>query len=470
MTQTHQDINHTPGQETPSEPEQPAEPVLAPSSVVVPTGSELEVIAARGGRGAQAGRSQESSSALSQARAEEAQEWDAVVLSSFGGPEGQDDVIPFLRNVTRGRGIPDERLEEVATHYRANGGVSPINAQNRALRAALEAEMRRRGIELPLLWANRNWDPYVAEVLQELHDRGQDRVLVLATSAFSGYSSCRQYREDYGVALEETGLADQMTVAKIRQYYDAEGFLIPFVEGLLAALTEITKQPAHGQRPTRILFAAHSVPDVDGLASGPEQMRDQFVGGSAYVHQLLSASREIMDRVARDAAVTPDWELVFQSRSGSPKVPWLEPDINDAVVKAAEEGAGGVIVVPIGFVSDHMEVIWDLDTEAKETAHEQGLAFIRTATPGTHPAFVSALVDLIEQRMVGRQAPPRISACSNATWFDTCAAECCVKVLRGASEPRPTIAQREPGAPLPVGTDAVAIGSESADSDTVVYL
>nr|WP_232818066.1 ferrochelatase [Kocuria sp. CPCC 104605] len=432
------------------------EETLAPSAVVVPTGAELERIAADGGAGAAAGRDHESSAALSQARADAPADWDAVVLSSFGGPEGQDDVIPFLRNVTRGRGIPDERLEEVATHYRANGGVSPINAQNRALREALETEMRARGIQTPILWANRNWDPYVADVLRQLHQDGKDRVLVLATSAFSGYSSCRQYREDYGVALEETGLVDQMTVRKIRQYYDSQGFLIPFVEGLQTALTQITEQEAFQDGPVRILFAAHSVPDVDGLTSGPEQMRDQFVGGSAYVHQLLAASREIMNRIGGATGETPEWELVFQSRSGSPKVPWLEPDVNDAIEKAAEDGATGVIVVPIGFVSDHMEVIWDLDTEAAETAGEQGLAFIRTATPGTHPAFVSALVDLLEQRMVGRDAPPRVSACAEGTWFDTCAAECCVKVLRGATEPRPTISQRTPAEPLPVGLDDVA--------------
>ncbi|MDO4254121.1 MAG: ferrochelatase [Kocuria sp.] len=430
--------------------------VLVPSTVPVPTGEQLRQLAERGGAEAAAGRAQESSSVLSQARAESPQEWDAVVLSSFGGPEGQEDVIPFLRNVTRGRGIPDERLEEVATHYRHHGGVSPINQQNRELRAALEHHMRERGIHTPLVWANRNWDPYVADVLRDLHSQGKDRVLVLTTSAFSGYSSCRQYREDYGVALAETGLSDAMTVAKIRQYYDSEGFLIPFVEGLETALQTIDADAGASDGPVRILFAAHSVPDVDALASGPEQMRDQFVSGSAYVHQLLAASRSIMERLTQRVGQVPEWELVFQSRSGSPRVPWLEPDVNDAIEQAAAHGVSGVIVVPIGFVSDHMEVIWDLDTEAAETADEHGLAFIRTPTPGTHPAFVHALVDLIEQRMVGRDAAPRISACADATWFDTCAAECCVKVLRGATEPRPTIAQRQPQAPLQVGVDDTA--------------
>lgn len=436
------------------------EQVLAPSVVKIPTGAELAKLAGRGGPEASAGRVQHSSAALSQARSDAPQDWDVVVLSSFGGPEGQEDVIPFLRNVTRGRGIPDERLEEVATHYRANGGVSPINEQNRQLRAALETTMRERGITTPLVWANRNWEPYVADVLQQLHQEGKNRVLVLATSAFSGYSSCRQYREDYGVALEHTGLGNAMTVSKIRQYYDSEGFLTPFVEGIEDALGQEHIQEAASRGPVRILFAAHSVPDVDALAAGPEQMREQFVGGSAYVHQLLAASRAIMDRLADRMTHLPEWELVFQSRSGSPRVPWLEPDVNDSIEQAADNGATAVIVVPIGFVSDHMEVIWDLDTEAAQTAADQGLAFVRTPTPGTHPAFVDALVDLIEQRMVGQKAAPRVSACAEGTWFDTCAAECCVKILRGATEPRPTIAQRDPGAQLPVGVN---------DADTVIH-
>ncbi|MEX5247961.1 UNVERIFIED_CONTAM: ferrochelatase [Kocuria sp. CPCC 205295] len=422
----------------------PQEPELAPSAVTIPSGRAVDSWP----HPAQAPQ-------LSRARAQEPADWDAIVLSSFGGPEGQDDVIPFLRNVTRGRGIPDDRLEAVAGHYRANGGVSPINAQNRALLGALEQELRERGIDTPITWANRNWEPYVADVLQSLHDQGSRRVLVLATSAFSGYSSCRQYREDWGVALEQTGLGEQMVVGKIRQYFDMAGFLEPFVDGLREALLQRAERG-----PLRILFAAHSVPDTDALAAGPETMREGFATGSAYADQLLAASRKVMERTRarlQDEGLSlPEslsWDLVFQSRSGPPSMPWLEPDINDAVEQAADDGADSVIVVPIGFVSDHMEVLWDLDTEARETAQERGLGFARTPTPGTHPAFVSGLADLIEQRMAGRSGEPRSSACSDGTWFDDCPADCCVKILRGSTEPRPTIAQRPEGEPIPVGLD-----------------
>ncbi len=428
------------GAETGSAPE----PELAPSSVPIPDGAAVS-----------SGPRPADSPALSRARAESPGTWDAVVLSSFGGPEGQDDVIPFLRNVTRGRGIPDERLEDVAGHYRAHGGVSPINGQNRALRAALEAELRERGIDTPVTWANRNWEPYVGDVLRRLHEEGRDRILVLATSAFAGYSSCRQYREDWGVALAESGLREQMTVGKIRQYFDLPGLLTPFAEGLCEALERVA-----GQGPVRVLFAAHSVPDADALASGPETMRASFTGGSAYADQLLAASREIMDRtraqlraVGSDLPPETDWELVFQSRSGAPGTPWLEPDVSDAIERAADERAAAVIVVPVGFVSDHMEVVWDLDTEARETAERRGLAFVRTPTPGTHPAFVRGLADLIEQRMADRTAPPRVSACGDGTWFDACPADCCRKILRGSTEPRPTIAQLPAGQPVPVGVD-----------------
>ena len=428
----------------PGSAQTPSEPELAPSAVSIPSGAAVEAAP----RPAEAPQ-------LSEARAQEAADWDAIVLSSFGGPEGQDDVIPFLRNVTRGRGIPDDRLEAVAGHYRANGGVSPINAQNRALLAALEQELRRRGIDTPITWANRNWEPYVADVLQSLHDQGRRRVLVLATSAFAGYSSCRQYREDWGVALEQTGLGEQMTVGKIRQYFDMDGFLRPFVDGLCQALPRMAERG-----PLKVLFAAHSVPDTDALASGPQTMREDFATGTAYADQLLAASRAVMDRTRarlQDEGLSlPEslsWDLVFQSRSGPPSMPWLEPDINDAVEQAADDGAGSVIVVPIGFVSDHMEVLWDLDTEARETAEQRGLGFVRTPTPGTHPAFVSGLVDLIEQRMAGRTGEPRVSACSDGTWFDACPSDCCVKILRGSTEPRPTVAQLPSGEPVPVSAD-----------------
>ena len=386
--------------------------------------------------------------ALSAARAEQPRDFHALILSSCGGPEGQEDVIPFLRNVTAGRGIPDERLEEVATHYRANGGVSPINAQNRALRDALEAELSRRGIELPVLLANRNWDPYVADVLRECHERGYTDLLVMATSAYSGYSSCRQYREDYGVGLEETGLQDVMHVEKIRQYYDSEGFLRPYARKLRESLEALRERTDGGA--LRVLFTTHSVPMTDANAAGPERM--DFEGDSAYVAQHLAAARWIVEQVGEPMRDV-EWELVYQSRSGPPSVPWLEPDICDVIETLPEQGVTGVAVVPLGFVSDHMEVLWDLDTEARDAAAQAHLEFERIPTAGTDPDFVSALVDLVEQRLGTPSAPPRVSVCSQGTWFDACAPDCCVKVLRGQAEPKPTIAQRPVGEPIPVGLD-----------------
>lgn len=386
--------------------------------------------------------------ALSAARAAAPRPFDAVILSSFGGPEGQEDVIPFLRNVTRGRGIPDERLEEVATHYRANGGVSPINAQNRALREALEAELRRRGVTVPLLLANRNWDPYVADVLRECHERGYRELLVLATSAFSGYSSCRQYREDYGVGLRETGLEEQLHVEKVRPYFDEVGFLTPYVEGLRAALERLRERTDGGK--LEVLFTTHSVPDTDAHASGPARM--DFEQDSAYVAEHLAASRWIVAQLG-EAMDGVEWQLVYQSRSGPPQVPWLEPDICDVIETLPDSAVAGVAVVPVGFVSDHMEVIWDLDTEARQAAQEAGIAFERVPTAGTHPAFVAALADTIEQRLGTDTAPPRVSACGQGTWFDNCPADCCVKVLHGRSEPRETIAQTPLDVPIAVGLD-----------------
>src|SRR6185312_6339865 len=252
--------------------------------------------------------------------------YDALLLASFGGPEGQDDVIPFLRNVTSGRGIPDERLEEVATHYRANGGISPINAQNRALKSALEAELARRGINLPVLWGNRNWDPYITDVFKEAYDAGHRRVLAVSTSAYSGYSSCRQYREDFGMALVETGLAGKLEVDKVRQYFDHPGFVEPFVDGLAEGLNRVRADLAAqgaADAPVHILFATHSIPIGDAENAGPRGV--EFEGGSAYVAQHLATARAVLDRVPEAAGV--DWSLVYQSRSGAPHVPWLEPDI-----------------------------------------------------------------------------------------------------------------------------------------------
>jgi protoporphyrin/coproporphyrin ferrochelatase len=369
--------------------------------------------------------------------------YDALILSSFGGPEGQEDVIPFLRNVTAGRGIPDERLEEVATHYRANGGISPINAQNRELKAAIEAELATRGIELPVLWANRNWDPYVQEVLEDAYAAGHRRLLVLATSAYAGYSSCRQYREDYGVALRESGLEGKLEVDKIRQYFDTPGFVEPFAQDLATGLADVrTQLAARGEEgaPVRIVFTTHSIPQTDADAAGPRELAAS-IDTDVYSHQHLEVAKEILSRVPSSDGL--EWSLVFQSRSGAPHVPWLEPDINDAIEEYASAGTRGVVIVPIGFVSDHMEVVWDLDTEAKETSEELGLAFHRVPTHGTHQAFVSGVVDLVEERLAGPDGKAlregRESCVSGGPWYDVCRPNCCVKQMRDGTF-KPTIA------------------------------
>ncbi|WP_417563976.1 ferrochelatase [Microbacterium sp.] len=328
--------------------------------------------------------------------------FDAVLLASFGGPEGQDDVIPFLRNVTRGRGVPDERLEEVAVHYRHFGGVSPINAQNRALKAALETELAARGIDLPVHWGNRNWNPYLADALRDAHAAGHDRLLAVVTSAYTSYSGVGQYRENFEDALADTGLGEVMTIDRLREFFDHPGFVAPFVEGLRAAV-------GAGADNTHVLFVTHSIPDAAAAASGPA-----YGAGGAYVAQHLA----VADVIAAEAAPGVPYSLCYQSRSGDPRTPWLEPDVNDEIRRLARVGVERVIVVPIGFVSDHMEVLWDLDTEAAQTAADEGLGFARVATPGIHPAFVAGLVDLIVERVDATPAADRAHLTALGPWPD----------------------------------------------------
>jgi ferrochelatase len=343
--------------------------------------------------------------------------YDAIVLAGFGGPEGQDDVIPFLRNVTRGRGIPDDRLEEVAQHYRHFGGVSPINGQNRALRAALEAELAERGVDLPVLWGNRNWEPYLGDALREAHDRGFRTLLGLATSAYSSYSSCRQYREDFARALDETGLSDDLRIDKVRQFFDHPGFVAPFVDGVRSAIAELTGR-GFGADQIRVLFSTHSIPVSDAERSGPD--------GNAYQSQHLAVAEAVMTEAgASGGGEDIGWQLVFQSRSGPPSQPWLEPDINDALRALASAVAEAVVIVPLGFVSDHMEVLWDLDTEAMQTADELGLVALRTPTPGIDPAYVSGLVDLVLERVTGTPVADRQAETDLGPWYDVCRAGCC---------------------------------------------
>ncbi len=352
--------------------------------------------------------------------------YDAIILAGFGGPEGQDDVIPFLRNVTRGRGIPDERLEEVAHHYRHFGGISPINQHNRELKAALEAELAERGIDLPVIWGNRNWDPYLRDALTEAHERGYRQLIGLATSAYSSYSSCRQYREDFAMALDATGLADELTIDKVRQFFDHPGFVAPFVDGVRSAIAELTGR-GFAESAIRVLFATHSIPTQDADRSGP---RDRvFDDGGAYATQHRAVAEVVMRKAA--VATEIEWELVYQSRSGPPTQPWLEPDVNDVIAGLPAQGIEAVVIVPLGFVSDHMEVLWDLDTEAMETSEEHGLVAVRTPTPGTSPAYVSGIVDLVMERVNGTPAADRPHETDLGPWYDVCRPGCCENVRLG---------------------------------------
>jgi ferrochelatase len=340
----------------------------------------------------------------------------ALLLSSFGGPEGPDEVMPFLERVTAGRGVPRERLEAVSHHYLALGGVSPINAQNRDLITALEVELAKRGIDLPIFWGNRNSEPFFDSALRDAHAAGHLEVLALATSAYSSYSGCRQYREDIGMALESTGLTD-LTVRKIRPYFDLSGFTDSFADGLAAALDRLAEQSIDPTT-TAIFFTTHSVPMPMSQTSGPVELRgadEESLG--IYPQQHVLAIEKVIAKVQsmREGTV-PEWSLVYQSRSGPPTMPWLEPDINDAIRDAAATGVTAVVIVPIGFVSDHVEVIWDLDNEALETATELGLAFERVSTPGTDPRFVSALVDRVEEAL--RSEVPEY-------WKPFCSQTCC---------------------------------------------
>lgn len=356
--------------------------------------------------------------------------YDGILLAGFGGPEGQDDVIPFLRNVTRGRGIPDERLEEVAHHYRAFGGVSPINAQNRVLKAALETELSRRGLELPVYWGNRNWAPYLEDAVQDAAAAGDTTLLAVATSAYSSFSSCRQYREDFARVLVDTGLADTVTIDKVRQFFDHPGFVQPFIDGVRTAVAAFLDE---GVAPdaVRVLFSTHSVPAADADRSGPRDA--EWPQGGAYAAQHRAVAEVVMAAVAEQlpAAAGIGWELVFQSRSGPPSQLWLEPDVNDVIAELPQRGIGAVAIVPLGFLSDHMEVLWDLDTEALASAADAGIRAVRTPTPGADPVFVSGLVDLIEERLRGTAPADRPHATALGPWFDVCRPACCENVRAG---------------------------------------
>lgn len=312
--------------------------------------------------------------------------YDAFLLVSFGGPEGPGDVMPFLTNVTRGRNVPPERLARVAEHYYAFGGVSPINQQCRDLLAAVRADFAASGLALPLYWGNRNWTPYLADTVRAMAQDGVRRAVAFVTSAYSSYSSCRQYLDDIEQARAAVG-PRAPRIDKVRRFFNHPGFIEPFAGHVNAALATL---PAEVRDDAHLVFTAHSIPLAMAEASGPAG------GGGRYVAELTEAARLIAERTGERAH---RWSFACQSRSGPPSQPWLEPDVRDHLGELAKSGTQAVVVVPVGFVSDHMEVRYDLDVEAAQTADALGLAFARAATPGTSPRFASMVTELVTERL-----------------------------------------------------------------------
>jgi len=337
-----------------------------------------------------------------------ATEYDALLLLSFGGPEGPEDVAPFLANVLRGRPVPPGRLQEVAAHYDHFGGVSPINGQCQDLIAALRHELDSHGPKLPIYWGNRNWRPMLGETLQKMASDGVGRALAFVTSAYSSYSGCRQYLEDIEGAQSEVGPSAPV-VDKLRAYYNHPGFVEPLVERTAAAIDSL---PASRRADARLVFTAHSLPQA-------------WAASSDYPVQLAETAGLVAADLQR-----PAWSLVYQSRSGPPSQPWLEPDIVDHLEALAAEGAQDVVVAPIGFISDHMEVVYDLDLEAKTRAGELGLNMVRAGTVGTHPRFVRMIRELVLERL--SEEPTRLWRGSRGPAPDVCPADCCPVTRRPA--------------------------------------
>ncbi|MPZ65480.1 MAG: ferrochelatase [Pseudonocardiaceae bacterium] len=340
---------------------------------------------------------------------------DALLVLSFGGPEGPDDVRPFLENVTRGRGVPAERLDEVAEHYLAFGGVSPINRLNRELITAVQRELVIAGPAMPVYFGNRNWYPMVEDTVAAMARDGVRRALVFATSAWGGYSGCRQYHEDIARARFAVG-ATAPQLVKLRHFFDHP----LFVAANSDAAVQARRQAGSG---ARLVFTAHSVPLAADAAAGlPEQ------GGHRYSRQVAEASRLVAAGIG-----TEDYDVVWQSRSGPPQLPWLEPDLVDHLETLPAAGVDGVALVPVGFVSDHLEVVWDLDHEAAQRAAELGLRFARAATPGTDPRFARMVAELVSEHTAG--VPQRrlstVPAAGCAADGAPCAPGCCERISAG---------------------------------------
>lgn len=341
--------------------------------------------------------------------------YDALLIVGFGGPERREDVMPFLENVTRGRNIPRERLLEVAEHYDHFGGVSPINGQVRDLIEALRPELERREIRLPVYWGNRNWHPMLADTLRAMTGDGVKHALAVVLAAYSSYSSCRQYREDIERARHAVG-PDAPPVRKMRVFYNHPDFIAANADRVAEALARL---PTEAQKSTRIAFTAHSIPT--SLARQCD-----------YESQLEETSRLVAESlgIGRDR-----WSLVYQSRSGRPQDPWLEPDILDHLDDLGRQGAESVVIHPVGFLSDHIEVLFDLDQEARERCERLGITMERSATVGTHLRFVSMLGELIEERIKPRPGASRRAIGIFGPSHDLCQADCCPPPTRSTARP-----------------------------------
>ncbi|MPY80832.1 MAG: ferrochelatase [Actinophytocola sp.] len=337
--------------------------------------------------------------------------FDALLWLSFGGPEGPDDVMPFLENVTRGRGVPRERLESVAEHYQHFGGVSPINELNRRAIKAVEAELDAKGFRLPVYFGNRNWQPYAEDAVAAMEANGVRRALVFPTSAYGGYSSCRQYDED--IARARSAVPGAPELVKLRHFFDHPLFVESFVNAVQTARARLGEQGAGA----RLVFTAHSIPISADAAAGPPED-----GGGLYSRQVAEAARLVAERVG-----VSEYDVVWQSRSGPPSVPWLEPDIVDHIDTLHADGVSAVVVCPIGFVSDHIEVVWDLDNEAAERAASLGMGFARAATPNDDPRYAQLVVELAREHMAGAPARRLSDAPSGGCTVNVapCAPGCC---------------------------------------------
>ncbi len=340
--------------------------------------------------------------------------YDALIVISFGGPDRPEDVLPFLENVLRGRNVPRERLLEVAEHYDHFGGKSPINEQNRALIAAVEKELAEQEPKLPVYWGNRNWHPFLADTLRQMAADGVRRALAFFTSAYSSYSGCRQYLENIVAAREEVGPSAPQ-IDKLRVFFNHPGFIEPMIESTWAAFGQI---PVERRDEALLVFTAHSIPTA-------------MAAGCRYEEQLHEACRLVGEGVNR-----PSWRLVYQSRSGPPRQPWLGPDICELLRNVAGGSLAhdpshpmprpvrDVVVVPIGFISDHLEVLYDLDTEVQKLCGELGIHMVRAATVGTHPRFIRMIRELIEERMTDE--PNRLAMGTLGASHDVCPDDCCL--------------------------------------------